>query len=469
MKNKISERVKLVDVALGNTPPDAVIRGGNLVNVNTREIHKADVVIMGRRIAAVVLGESDYAKHATTVIDADGQYLVPGFIDSHIHLESSSVTVTELAREIVPRGVTAVVEDPHEIANVLGVRGIELFLEESKNVPLNFFLRVPGKVPAMPDDAETAGGDISLEETKALLNREEAAQLAGDINPSVILGKDLVHFEKIDHTISLKKTVGGQSPGLKGGALNAFIAAGPEDSHVSFNLEEVLDILRHGLTAILTPKPFLFGPEHYAELAEVIRRDNIDTRRILLCTDDRPADHLHYEGGLDAIVRLAISKGIEPIMAIQMATINVAQHLRMSRDFGSITPGRMADIVILDDLEAVRADKVLVHGKLVAEKGELVEQPPRFTYPRWAKETIHIHRKVTADDLAVRINNGSSEARARVLIAGVPKKLVVETLRVSDGVVLPDEGRDIFTGVAVVSEQPSSWGQVSKTAHWLAR
>lgn len=146
---------------------------------------------------------------------------------------------------------------------------------------------------------------------------------------------------------------------------------------------------------------------------------------------------------------------IDPITAIQMATINVAQHLRMSRDFGSISPGRIADIVILDDLDLVLADKVLVHGKLVAEKGELIEQPPSFAYPRWAKETIHIKRKVIADDLAVRVDNGASEAKARVLIADIPKKAVIETLRVSDGIVLPDEGKDILS-MAVLERHTGS-------------
>ena len=279
MNDRIDIRKKLVDVAFGALPADVVIKNGSIVNVLTRELYEADVVIYKNRIAAT--GECNYViSPETKIIDAKGKFITPGFMDPHMHIESSSITVTELAKMIVPRGVTTVVEDPHEFANVLGVKGIKLFLDEAKNVPLRFYSEVPGKVPAMPPDVETSGAEISLDETKELLSWEDAIQIAGDINPGIILAKDQTQYEKIDYTIQLNKTVGGQSPGLKGSALNAFIAAGPEDLHVSFDLTEVIDILRHGLRAILTPKPFLFGPEHYGELAELIRQKNIDTRRI---------------------------------------------------------------------------------------------------------------------------------------------------------------------------------------------
>ena len=173
MNNKIVSKEQLVDVALGALPADIVIKGGNLVNVLTREIYKADIVIFGNRVAAT--GACDYqVSPDTKVIDASGKWIAPGFMDPHMHLESTAITVTELAKRIVPRGVTTVVEDPHEFANVLGVKGIKLFFEEAKGLPLRFLLRVPGHVPAMPPEIETSGAEITVEETKELLGWDES-------------------------------------------------------------------------------------------------------------------------------------------------------------------------------------------------------------------------------------------------------------------------------------------------------
>ncbi len=459
MNNKIVSKEQLVDVALGALPADIVIKGGNLVNVLTREIYKADIVIFGNRVAAT--GACDYqVSPDTKIIDASGKWIAPGFMDPHMHLESTAITVTELAKRIVPRGVTTVVEDPHEFANVLGVKGIKLFFEEAKGLPLRFLLRVPGHVPAMPPEIETSGAEITVEETKELLGWDEAVQLAGDINPELILSKDPEQFEKIDCTIRLNKTVGGQSPALQGSALNAFIAAGPEDSHVSFNLDEVIDIQRHGLKAILTPKPFLFGPENYGELAELIKEKNIDIRNIMFCTDDRQSDYLYRSGHLDGVVRLAIERGIEPVTAIQMATINVAEHLRLDRDFGSIAPGKIADLMILDDLETISVSMVLVDGEIVAENGCLVTPPPAFEYPAWAKDTVHLPKSVKPEDLQIRVAEESGTAKARVLVAGVPKEMEVKELRVEGGVVMPDETGDILS--MAVLERHKNTGNIGR-------
>ena len=256
--NQLINRGELVDTALGNIPPDLIIHGGKMVNVFTHEAYPVDVIVKGDRIAAI--DHEHYSVGPTTeTIDANGKWLIPGLIDPHFHLESTGLSVTELVRLIVPRGVTSVVEDPHEIANVLGSKGFKLFFQEAKGLPINFYLRVPGQVPAVPD-IETSGGFINLAETKELLSWDEAVCLAGDINPSIILMKDPIHYEKIEFAVHLGKTVGGQSPSLKGKLLNAFIAAGPEDSHVSLDTEEVIDIIRHGIRATITTRPFLFGP-----------------------------------------------------------------------------------------------------------------------------------------------------------------------------------------------------------------
>lgn len=451
-------REELVDTALGNILPDLVIHGGNLVNVHTHEIYKADILVKGNRIAAVGTEKYNVGSH-TEIIDATGQFLIPGLMDPHFHLESTSLTVSELTRVIVPRGVTTVVEDPHEIANVLGIKGVELFLQEARQLPINFFLRVPGQVPGVLG-IETTGGILSLTETKELLSREEAVCLAGDINPSILLSKDPTQFDKIDFAIRLGKTIGGQSPSLQGKALNAFIAAGPEDSHVSLDSEEVMDVIRHGMRATITPRPFLFAPDDFKQLAHIIKTQGIDTRVLMLCTDDCQADLLVDHGHLDDVVRMAIRMGIDPITAIQMATINVSDYLRLSRDYGSISPGKVTDIVILDNLESISVSKVVFHGKTVAQNGSLINQPPHFEYPAWAKTSIHLQNDLTPEDFQIRVDDSLPSINARVLIPGLPKGLKIELLKVDNGVVIPDQSKDILS-MAVLDKHKGT-GNIGK-------
>jgi adenine deaminase len=454
-------RDALVDAALGYTRPDVVIRGGQIINVLTHECYPADVMIKGERIAAVGDSSEYDLGNNCILIDASGEYLSPGFMDPHFHIESSSITVTELAKLIVPRGVTMVAQDPHDFASVLGFKGIELLFQEGHGVPLNFLLRVPGRVPVMNPDSDTAGSTLSMDETKELLGWPEALCLAGDINPVLILQKDQAQYEKIDYTIRQKMTVSGQAPGLKGKELNAFVAAGLEDSHVSASVEEVLDDLRHGLKVLLTHRPTKFMPKDFAKLAAVIRQHGLDTRNILLCTDDTHANQLLKEGHLEYRIKLAIENGIDPITALQMATINVAEFYRITRDYGSISPGKYADIVTLNNLESVKADKVFIHGKLVAENGCLVSPPQKFIYPKFAKQTMHLRHPVEPGDLMIFSERKDQATQdVQVAILGTPKELRIETLSVEGGVIMPDLSRGIVSMAMV--ERHKATGNVGK-------
>jgi len=447
-------REELVNVALGNLSPDVVIVGGNLVNVYTHEIYPADIIIKGERVAAVIeSGQNTYDDCVN--IDARGKFITPGFIDPHVHIESSAVTVQEFAKSVVPRGITSVAEDPHEIANVLGVKGIRLFFEEAKTVPLNLLLRVPGRVPGMEPHLETSGGAISFKETCELLEWDEAVCLAGDINPNIVLNKDNTHYKKFDFTEQIRKTISGQSPGLTGGVLNAFIAAGPEDSHVSENTKEIIDITRHGMRSLITHRPDFFGKKDYQELAQAIENNHLDTRLLLFCTDDIQPYVLLENGHLDERLRFAIEQGINPVTAIQMATINVADYFRIDRDYGSITPGKFADILIMDNLETVRVDKVLVHGKVAAIDGELAEQVERFYYPDWAKNTVHVPHTIGPDDFKVRVIEEFGKATVRAIIPGMPKREASVSLKVDKGVVLPDVEHDVLC-VAVIDRHSNN-------------
>lgn len=457
--NSILACTKLASVALGKTSPDLVIQGGHLLNVHTHEIYPADILIQGDRIAAVVEPGASYPEGCARV-QANGKTIVPGFIDPHVHLESSAVTLAEYVRVVVPKGITTIAEDPHEIANVLGVEGFRLFFEEARDLPINLRLRVPGRVPGISAAIETSGAEITLEQTKELLEWDDAVCLAGDINPNLLLNQDPVQLEKIAYAMDLQKTISGQSPGLQGGALNAYISVGPEDSHVSEDTAEVLDILRHGLRALITHRQDFFQVGDYSELARAIKERCLDTRLLCFCSDDVQPHFLLSEGSLDARIRLAIKNGIDPITAIQMATINTADFLRIDRDLGSITPGKLADIVILDDLETVRVDKVFFHGKLVAEQEKLLQNPPRLIYPNWAKDTIHLKSPVRADDFPIRVSKDIRQVRARVIQMGMPKQELIHELCVENGVILPDPERDILS--VVVLDRHKASGQIGR-------
>lgn len=450
----VEQTKALVDTALGHEAADMVIKGGQLVNVFSGEIYEADIYIKGERIAAT--GEGNYRIDAkTTVIDATGQYVAPGYIDPHVHLESSAVSVSEFVGAIVPLGITTIAEDPHEIANVLGIPAIKLLVEEAAGTPLNLLLRVPGRVPGTTPELETTGGAITLEETKELLQRPDAVCLAGDINPNLLLQKDGVQLEKIVYATNMRKTVGGQSPGLSGNALNAFIAAGPEDSHVSRDVHEILDIVRHGMRALITHRPQLFGEDDYPELAALIKDKEIDTRMLVFCTDDIHPEIIAAQGHLDERLRLAVAGGLDPVVAIQMATLNAAEYLRIDRDYGSIAPGKVADIVILDDLVSFRPDKVVARGRLAAEKGKLVAPLPPFPYPEWTMQTIHLARAATPDDFKIAAPDGRERVTVRSLKVGMPKEEVVAQLQVSGGVVTADIAQDILS-IAVLDRHQAS-------------
>ena len=452
-------REELVDVALGKIPPDILIRGARIVNVMTHEIYPADILIKGERIA--VVGDSrEYDPDVNCkVIEAQGQFITPGFMDPHFHIESSSITVSELAKLIVPRGITMVAEDPHEIANVLGIRGVEVLFQEGRSVPMNFFLRVPGRVPALDEENDISGSKLTFEETKKMLSWPEALCLAGDINPNLILNKDAAQYEKVDYTINQKMTVAGQSPGLRGKELNAYVAGGVEDSHVSSNVEEVLDITRHGMKALLTHRPTKFGEEDFRKLANIIKEKGLDTRNLLLCTDDTHANQLKSEGHLEYRMQLAIDKGIDPVTVIQMVTINVADYFRIERDYGSIAPGKFADLVILDRLEPLDVRKVIFHGNLVAENRKLVSEIKKFEYPEWAKKTMHLKKPVSTENLKIRVDN-VNRVKVRVFVPSTPKELEEELLDVTDSVIQPDPSRNICA-MAVV-ERHKATGDIGK-------
>ena len=452
-------RTRLIRVALGDEPADAVVRGARVVNVFTREVVTADVVMAAGRIAAVGDGSEQLIGPDTEIIEAGGRFVAPGLIDPHMHLESSNITVTELARAIVPRGVLSVCEDAHEIANVLGVAGIDLLVAEAARLPLNMFLRVPGRVPAMPADRETSGHAMDLAETLAMLDRPEAVCIGGDINPALLLGADRAQLQKIEATIERHKTVGGQLPGFTGAVLDATLVAGVEDTHVAESPAEVVEQLRKGARVLLTPRIDRLPAEEWPEIAAATERLGLDTRRLVLCTDDIHPNILVREGHLDQRVRLAVEAGFDPLTAVQMATLNAAELMRIDRHVGSVAPGRFADLVLLESLEDFAPSAVLYRGEVVAADGALVEDPPPSEYPAWSMGTLTVDAP-SAGDLALRVDAPDGPVAVNAVAFGAPKTMHRVQLHVRGGAVHPDGSADV-AGIAVL-ERHHGTGNIGK-------
>ena len=458
------KRRDLIDVALGADPPDLVVRSATLVNVVSRELHPADILVKGSRIAAVLEPGGAYPPGAQ-VLEADGRFAAPGLIDPHVHLESSMISVAEYARAVIPRGTTMVAADPHEIGNVLGLPGMKTLFDEARTVPLRVRLRVPGRIPAVPAWMETSNGELGADETGAMLEWPEAVCLAGDINPNLVLRRDREQLDKFDMAADSGMPISGQSPGLSGRALSAFVAAGPEDSHVASSVDEIVENTRVGMRSVLALRPARrLEAGHMAELARRVADERLDTRTFQLCTDDIHAYDLLFEGHLDHRLRVLIEAGFDPVEAFQFATVNVAQSLRIDHDHGSIAPGKLADIILLDDLRAVSVATTIIDGRIVYADGEYRGPRQSIRYPDWSKSTIRYAKPLTASDLALRSPGNSDTAKVRCIApaaAGRGRKTATEVeLPVRDGVIVPTPERGI-SALAMVERHKAS-GEIGR-------
>ncbi len=422
-------RAGLIQVARGDAPADTLIKNARLVNVRSGEIHEADIAIFAGRVA----GFGDY--EAREIIDVAGQHVCPGLIDAHVHIESSMVTVPEFARAVIPRGTTAVVTDPHEIANVLGVAGIHYMLDSSEELALRVFAMASSCVPAT--HMETSGAALEASDLERLFEHPRVIGLAEVMNfPGVFLGVPEV-LAKIE--AAGDRPVDGHAPGLSGLPLNAYTAAGIGSDHECTQLEEAREKLRRGMHIFIREGT---TARNLKALLPLVTPGS--SSHCSFCTDDRHPEDLLSEGHIDALIRLAIAEGLDPITAIQMATINTATYFGL-RGLGELSPGYRADLVVFEDPRDFRARTVLVEGRVVAEDGEYLGPRPAAPAPpgsgvrvRW--ETV---------DLAVAAEGGT---QARVIHA-IPAQIVtgqsVEEMRVEDGRLVADPERDLLK-IAVI-------------------
>jgi len=399
--------------ALGKIPADVVIKNGRVVNVHTAEIQEGlDVAIKHGRV--VLVGRADHTiGKDTRVIDAGGRYLVPGFLDGHIHVESSMVTVTQFARAAVPCGTTAIFMDPHEIANVLGMEGIRQMMEEGEGLPLKVFTTMPSCVPAAPG-FEDAGASIGPEEVREAMTWPGIIGLGEMMNfPGVLAGDPLVHGE-IQATLKASKVVTGHYslPETETG-LQAYIAAGISSCHESTRKEDALARMRLGMYAKMRE-----GSAWHDVRATIksITENRLDSRYAILVSDDTHPETLLTLGHLNHVVRRAIQEGVDPVRAIQMVTINTAQCFGVSRDLGSIAPGRCADILFIPDLAEMKVERVMVDGVIVAEKGRMFFELKPYAYPEKTRHSVHLRRRLTAGDFTIAARGNRVLARVMEVI-----------------------------------------------------
>ena len=452
----------LVDVAIGRTPADLVIRDGRWVCVQSGEIIPGtQVAVKDGRIAYTGPDATHTIGEATRVIEAAGRYLAPGLLDGHMHVESGMLTVTEFVRAVIPHGTTGMFIDPHEIANVFGLKGVQLMVAEAAVQPIHVWLQMPSCVPSAPG-LETPGARINPEDVAEAMRWEGIVGLGEMMNfLGVIMGDEKMHAEMAE-TRQAGKVIGGHyaSPDL-GLPFHGYVAGGPEDDHEGTRLEDAIARVRQGMKAMLR----LGSAWHDVDdQVRAVTEMGLDPRHFILCTDDSHSATLVREGHVNRAVRQAIARGVAPITAIQMATLNTAEHFGMARQVGMIAPGRFADLLILSSLPEFQVDQVIVKGQLVAENGRLLIDLPAYDFPDWARNSVHLKRALTPDDfrLGPSLAGGSqSDAMIANVIGVIENQAPTRHLRIKvpiqDGEVRVDIQRDLAK-IALIERHKGTGG-----------
>ncbi len=421
----------LISVAKGELPADLVLANARVVNVFTGEVETGNVAICGDRIAGV----GDYHQ-GKEVLDLAGEYLAPGLIDGHTHVESSMLDIAQYARAVVPRGTLAVVTDLHEIANVCGLDGIRYVLNYARRLPLDLFLMAPSCVPAT--NLETSGASLSPEDIRRVLRWRGVIGLGEVMNfPGVLSGEDNV-LSKIG--LAQGKIVDGHAPGVTGKDLTAYIAAGIYSDHESVSLDEAREKLRQGM---------------YVMIREGSSEKNLDAllplvtdktyKRCLFVVDDRSCVDLLHDGDIDAVVRKAIVRGLDPVRAIQLATINPAEYFRLD-GLGAVAPGYMANLIVLSELSRFQVNMVFYQGRLVAREGK-----PLF--PIYRPRVQGLTNTISIKPFNMEALRLTASGETKPVIEVVPGQIItrkrMEKVKVTDGVIVPDTERDILKLVVV--------------------
>lgn len=424
----------LLAVARGDAPADLLLAGGRVVNVFTGEIAPANVAVHMGPEGGRIAGVGDYAD-AKQVVDVSGSFIAPGFIDAHMHVESTMLPPSEFVKLAVPHGTTGAVFDPHEIANVLGLAGIRYLMEDAEGLPFNAMWALSSCVPA--SHLETSGARLEAADLEPLFDDPRVVALAEMMNfPGVVQGRAEV-LAKVDLGLR-RRVVDGHAPGLTGKALQAYAAAGITSDHECTTREEAIEKLRLGM------RVFIREGSAARNLEALLPAVKEGTRHLFsFCTDDRHPADLKAEGHIDHVVRRAVALGMEPAAAIAMGSINTARHYRV-RDIGAVAPGYYADLIVFDDLRDIRPRRVWFHGLLVAEDGKYISRPPARAALRPPASPVRLAPGLSEESFRVRSRGGS-----RIRVIGMhAHSLVTDALdrpaRVESGLIVADAARDVL-------------------------
>ncbi|MEM7631875.1 MAG: adenine deaminase [Pseudomonadota bacterium] len=424
----------LVNVAAGRAPADTVIRGGTWVNVHTREaLPNHDIAIKHGRITCVIPDARAQVGPETEVIEARGRYMIPGLCDGHMHIESGMLTPAEFAAAVIPHGTTTMFTDPHEIANVLGLEGVRLMHDEALMQPVNIWTQMPSCAPSAPG-METIGFEISAEDVAEAMDWPGIIGLGEMMNFPGMSAADPQMLAEVAATQRAGKTVGGHyaSPDL-GSDFAAYVAGGPADDHEGTCEADAVARMRQGMRSMIRLGSAWYDVE--TQITAITER-GLDPRNMILCTDDCHSGTLINDGNMNRVVRHAIDCGCDPLVALQMATINTATHFGLEREIGSLTPGRRADVILTSDLKTLPIEHVIARGQTVSVDGKLLAQCPHLDWPAHARQTVRMGKDKTAADFEIAAPEGANSVTANVIGVvenAAPTKALKRDMPVNDG------------------------------------
>ncbi|MGR3813069.1 MAG: adenine deaminase [Cognatishimia activa] len=435
---------RLINTAAGRTPADLVIKSGRWVNVHTREVLvDHDIAIAEGRIAYVGPDASHCIGEGTEIIEAEGRYMIPGLCDGHMHIESGMLTPAEFARAVIPHGTTTMFTDPHEIANVLGLEGVRMMHDEAMMQPVNIFTQMPSCAPSAPG-LETTGYEITPEDVTEAMSWPGIIGLGEMMNFPGVINADPKMLAEMAATQAAGKTIGGHyaSPDL-GPNFHAYAAGGPADDHEGTCEADAIMRVRQGMRSMMR-----LGSAWYDVETQItaVTEKGLDPRNFILCTDDCHSGTLVNDGHMNRVVRHAIDCGCDPVVALQMATINTATHFGLERELGSITPGRRADVILTSDLKTLPIEHVIARGVTIAKDGKGLVDCPHLEWPDHARQTVHLGKNRIAEDFHIKAPEGANAVTANVI--GVvenqaPTKALKAELAVEDGLVQMDVEKDV--------------------------
>jgi adenine deaminase len=443
--DELQELRQQIEAALGRRPLDLLLRNVRLVNVYAGEVVETDIGVQGGRVVSVLPGMAQAAvkthgAQPRESLDARGLYALPGFIDAHIHVESALLTPARLAEVIVPKGTTTLFVDPMEVANVGGYAGVEALVSVTEGLPCRLFVEVPSRVPTAPG-LETAGAELGLADVERMLAWENVLSL-GELDPSKVLGLSEEHLKKVLAARGRGKIANGHAIGLRGAEIEAYATARLSDDHECVTFEQLQERLAVGMAVMVREGS---SERNLVDLLTKVVELRLDTRHLMFCTDDKHPSDIKAEGHINYNVNQAIRLGLAPVQAIQMATLNAAQHFRVEDRIGAIAPGRFADILLSPTLDRIEPEVVFVGGRLVAQDGQLVVDVSEVSFPGWLRQTVHVTRGTKPTDFLAPASGPRACVRVIEIVPDqITNHLISAWLQVEPGGIKPDLVQDVL-------------------------